>query len=77
MTIENRIELIEEAQELLRQAIYNIQTAVQGSTDSEYEQTYIIRSLRNMIDGGDDSYDTNLDSIIKSIIGDEKIIQDS
>jgi hypothetical protein len=72
MTVQDRIELIEEAQELLRQAIHNIQSATNDSPDRNYYQAYIIRSLRNMIDGDDNPYDANLDAMIQVLTRDEE-----
>lgn len=67
MTVKYRVELIEEAQELIRQAIYNIQTALYDTDEVNYYQSYLIRNLRNMIDGEDNPYDANLDSLIKNL----------
>jgi len=77
MNNEYRIELLEEAQEMLRQVILIVQSAVLHTEHYNYYDAYVIRNLRNMIDGGVNPREANLDSIIKSIIGDEKIIQDS
>lgn len=67
MTIQDRIELVEEAQELLRQAIHNVELALYDTDEVNYYQAYLIRNLRNMIDGDDNPYDANLNSLIETL----------
>lgn len=67
MTIQDRIELIEEAQEMLRQAIYNVQSALHDTDEVNYYQAYLVRNLRNMIDGNDNPYDANLEKLIETL----------
>jgi len=67
MTIQDRIQLVEEAQELLRQVIYNVEQVLYDRPDTKYYQAYLIRNLRNMIDGDDNPYDANLNSLIETL----------
>lgn len=67
MTNQDKIELIEEAQEMLRQAVYNIQSALHYTDEMSYYQAYLVRSLRNMIDGNDNPYDANLKKLIETL----------
>lgn len=73
MNNEYRIELLEEAQEMLRQVIYNVQSAVQKTEHFTYYEIYLIRHLRNMIDGESNPYDANLERLIEILQEEEAV----
>lgn len=73
MNNEYRIELLEEAQEMLRQVILIVQSAVQETEHFTYYEIYLIRHLRNMIDGQDNPYDANLERLIEILQEEEDV----
>ena len=75
MTNEYRIELLEEAQEMLRQVILIVQSAVQKTEHFTYYEAYLIRNLRNMIDGENNPYDANLERLIEMLQEEEDTIE--
>lgn len=73
MNNEYRIELLEEAQEMLRQVILIVQSAVQETEHFTYYEAYLIRNLRNMIDGESNPYDANLERLIEMLQEEEDV----
>lgn len=67
MNTQDKIQLIEDAQDLLRQALNNIEQALCDSPDTNYYQAYLVRNLGNMINGQDNPYDANLNSLIEAL----------
>lgn len=67
MTIQDKIDLIEETQELLRQAIHNIDSVIQDLPTQRYYKAYLTFNLRNMIDGDGNPYDANLEKLIEEV----------
>ena len=52
---------------MLRQAIYNVLSALHDTDEVNYYQVYLVRNLRNMIDGNDNPYDANLEKLIETL----------
>ena len=65
MTLQERKELLWEAQEQLNLAISNIETALRGTSHEGYADAYILGHLRNWVDAS--GYDMGVQQYIDKL----------
>lgn len=66
MTIDDRMELLQEAQELINVAIANIEQALEGTNYEDYAGAYIIGHLNNWVDAG--GYDMGVQQYMDGLL---------
>lgn len=66
MELIERVELLEEAESLILQAIENIKIALKGTGEFEHANSYIIPHLKTWIGDGN-PYDTSIRNYIENI----------
>jgi hypothetical protein len=66
MEVAKRFELLEEAEELISQAINNIQIALKGTGEFDHANSYIIPHLKNWVGDGN-PYDTSIRNYIENL----------
>jgi len=70
MTISERIEILQEAQDHLSQAIELISTALQDTEHERHADAYIIAHLSNWVDA--QGYDTGIEQYIQELLVGER-----